>query len=163
MLSHRPLNIAVGRQTSRIEWPSDLINMATAKLYTVLQSTKYDITLAEARCFSGLAFADALANVVLPSSGIKNIDWSEEHRNDAVINILVEHVDGKPLSADQKKNPHVKRLLRHSKRLIIKDSVLCHQRQVEGEMMYPMILSSEYHDCGLKGCHDEPAFVGFYH
>ena len=60
----------------------------------------------------------------LPMS-IKNINWSEEQRKDVANNILVEHVGGKPLNPNQKKNPHVKRLLRHRKRLIMKDNVLC--------------------------------------
>ena len=44
---------------SRIKWPSDLTSMATAEVVdSVLQSTKEDVPLAEARCFSGLAFAN---------------------------------------------------------------------------------------------------------
>ena len=146
---------------SRIKWPSDLTSMATAEVVdSVLQSTKVDVPLAEVRCFSGLAFAIDPANVILPSSGIKNITWSEEQRKDVAINILVEHVGDKPLNPDQKKNPHVKRLLRHRKRLIMKDNVLCRQRQVEGEMMFPMILPPEYHNRALKGCHDEVGHMG---
>ena len=91
---------------------------------------------------------------------IKNINWSEEQRKDVAINILVEHVGGKPLNPNQKKNPHVKRLLRHRKRLIMKDNVLCRQRQVEGEMKFPMILPPEYHNHALKGCHDEVGHKG---
>ena len=95
---------------------------------TVLQSSEVDAPLVEARC--GLTIADIPANSVLPSSGLEKRKWSEEQHKDTDLNILVEQVGGKTLCADKKKIPYVKRLLRHQKPLVMRDDVLCRQRQV---------------------------------
>ena len=42
----------------------------------------------------------------------------------------------------------------------MKYNVLCRQRQVEGEMMFRMILPPEYHNRALKRCHDEVGHMG---
>ena len=67
---------------------------------------------------------------------------------------------GKTLCADEKEILYVKRLLRHRKRLVMRDDVLCRQRQVDSETIFPMILPPVYYERALKGCHDEVGHMG---